>query len=211
MFQDRILQLGREDVSTAKFMVSSFLKATKETLMHSYTVAEIAYEFAKLDGNLGKPEDLWLAGVLHDYGKIAIRQNLLEKVETLTPDEMAEVRNHSTLGGRALQNMFASNYVFEAALFHHERFDGLGYPDKLKGTHIPLQARVISIIDSYEAMRSPRSYKNPMPEDDALAELEAGAGKIYDPEIIKAFLNYRNVIDKAYIRSHSRVLSNMVH
>jgi diguanylate cyclase (GGDEF)-like protein len=144
---------------------------------------------------LGLPAEqvelIGLGAELHDVGKVAIPEAILHKPGPLTAEEWAVIREHTIIGQRILD---ASPALVEVGSFvrsSHERWDGTGYPDRLAGTAIPLGARVIAVCDSYDAMTSDRSYRRAMSEEVALAELRAGAGSQFDPEVVAAFLRVR--------------------
>jgi len=132
---------------------------------------------------------VYLAAPLHDIGKIAIADAILTKPGKLTPDEMATMREHVTIGARILENG-TSELIRTAELIaqsHHERWDGTGYPDRLSGTDIPIEARVVAIADVFDALCSERPYKKAWPIEKAYAEIIACSGTHFDPACVEAF------------------------
>jgi HD-GYP domain-containing protein (c-di-GMP phosphodiesterase class II) len=125
---------------------------------------------------------------LHDLGKIAIPQNILNKPGPLSPEEWEKVKQHPEIGYRIAQSSPDLISIGESILVHHERWDGLGYPRGIKGEEIPLNARIITIIDAYDVMVNGRPYKNPMTPEEALNELQKNAGTQFDPNLVKLFL-----------------------
>ncbi len=128
------------------------------------------------------------AGLLHDIGKIAIAEYLLNKPGRLTDDEMEEVRRHPEIGYRILSSVNDMAEMGDFVLYHHERWDGAGYPKGLTGEEIPVQARIISIADSFDAMTSERSYKVSMTKEEAIEELRRSAGTQFDPVMTRIFI-----------------------
>ncbi|MCB2292731.1 diguanylate cyclase [Clostridium algoriphilum] len=156
---------------------------------HSKRVSEICQEIGKA---INFPEieirKLKAAGLLHDIGKIAIEEKILNKPGKLTVQERNEINRHPDIGYRILSS---SNNMLELAnyiLAHHERWDGTGYPKGLKGEAIPLMARIIALADSYDAMTSVRLYRNALSEEEALIEILKNAGTQFDPELTKIFV-----------------------
>lgn len=132
---------------------------------------------------------IYLAAPLHDIGKIAIADAILSKPGKLTPEEMAIMRGHVTIGARILENG-SSDLIKTAELIaqsHHERWDGAGYPDRLSGTDIPIEARVVAIADVFDALCSERPYKKAWPIEKAYAEILACSGTHFDPACVAAF------------------------
>ncbi len=157
---------------------------------HSQRMIQLAEETAR---HLGRSEDevylIRLAALLHDIGKIGIPDAILHKPGPLTSDEWAIMRSHPDIGRTILEQTggilrLLSNIV----VAHHERWDGTGYPAQLHGENIPLGARILSVVDSYDAMTSQRAYRKPRPVDDAKAELQRCAGSQFDPQVVNAFL-----------------------
>lgn len=132
---------------------------------------------------------IYLAAPLHDIGKIAIADAILSKPGRLTPGEMAQMRDHVTIGARILENG-SSDLIRTAELIaqsHHERWDGAGYPDRLSGADIPIEARIVAIADVFDALCSKRPYKSAWPIDKARAEIVANGGSHFDPACVAAF------------------------
>lgn len=132
---------------------------------------------------------LKLAAKLHDIGKVGLPESILNKPAKLTPEEFMLVRKHPVTGERVLAPIIRSRHVLAAIRGHHERFDGLGYPDNLRGGNIPLLARIIAIADCYDALTSSRAYRHAMSEAAALQIIQHGAGTQFDPELVPLFID----------------------
>jgi HD-GYP domain-containing protein (c-di-GMP phosphodiesterase class II) len=137
-----------------------------------------------------------LSANLHDVGKIAIQDRVLNKMGKFTEDEYAEMKKHTTLGGEILQNIKEKmgeneflDYAHAFAVYHHEKWDGSGYPHGISGEDIPLQARLLAIIDVFDALTSARPYKNPFSFEDAVKIIQDGSGSHFDPILTKLFLS----------------------
>jgi putative two-component system response regulator len=137
---------------------------------------------------------LFLSAPLHDIGKVGVRDRILLKPDRLTGDEMTEMRKHPLLGRNTirvaeqkLQNNTFLRYARDIAYSHHERWDGEGYPQGLSGTGIPLSARLMSLVDVYDALISRRVYKVPFAHKEAVAIIEQGRGTMFDPDIVDVF------------------------
>ena len=134
-------------------------------------------------------EHIRLGGELHDIGKIGTREDVLNKPGPLDPAEFEHVKLHTTLGEKILAPFLTeSPIVLRIARSHHERLDGSGFPDALKGDQIPLEARIISVVDAFDAMTTNRAYRRPRPADEALQELRRCAGVHFDPAVVEAFI-----------------------
>jgi diguanylate cyclase (GGDEF)-like protein len=131
---------------------------------------------------------LALATRLHDIGKIGVSGTILAKKDKLSPEELASVQQHPEIGQHILEEARQLQELISAILYHHERWDGTGYPERLEGKQIPLMARIVGIMDAYRAMRSDRPYRKALSEEDTLAELEAGAGSQFDPRLVRMFV-----------------------
>jgi diguanylate cyclase (GGDEF)-like protein/putative nucleotidyltransferase with HDIG domain len=158
------------------------------TTGHSQTVGRYAELMA---AELGLPgervERVRLAGVLHDVGKIGVSDRLVTKPGPLDADEWQEMRTHPEIGARLLAQPEFDD-LRGWVLAHHERPDGRGYPRRLAGDEIPLEASILAVADAYEAMTADRAYRAALGEEAACAELEAGAGTQFDPDVVRAFL-----------------------
>ena len=142
----------------------------------------------RLDLPPARREELIFGSLLHDIGKIGISERILLKPAKLTPEERAIVELHPRIGYRLVQQVPALRSIAAAVLHHHERFDGGGYPSGLRGEQIPLEARLISVADSFSAMVSDRPYRDGVTLEDACEELERCAGTQFDPEIVRIFV-----------------------
>jgi diguanylate cyclase (GGDEF)-like protein len=155
--------------------------------LHSCEVAELAAEIGR---RLGLSEDallrVRLGGWLHDVGKIAIPDSILTKRGPLSADEWEIIKTHPAAGDALLRNFPELAPACAAVRHHHERHDGSGYPDRLSGTDIPLEARIIAVADAYSAMTSPRPYQEARSRTDAIDELRRCAGSQFDPAIVEA-------------------------
>ena len=128
-------------------------------------------------------------GLLHDIGKIGIHEDIIHKNTRLTDDEFDKVKAHTVKGDEILRQITDMPKLHEGARWHHERFDGKGYPDGKKGEEIPFFARIIAVADSYDAMTSNRVYRKRMPFSRVMSEMKNGRGKQFDPELLDVFLN----------------------
>jgi cyclic di-GMP phosphodiesterase len=132
---------------------------------------------------------LRLGGPLHDIGKVMISETILSKRGPLHPHELAEIRTHPSAGARLIGPVWPAQEVLPYVLYHHERWDGRGYPVGLRGTEIPEGARLLAVVDTFDAMTSTRPYRRALPASRALSEIERCAGSQFDPEIARAFLD----------------------
>ncbi|HKG90688.1 MAG TPA: HD domain-containing phosphohydrolase [Gemmatimonadaceae bacterium] len=128
------------------------------------------------------------AALLHDVGKIAVSDGILNKPGPLSPEEQMLIRSHVRVGHDLIRKVEALREVADVVLHHHERYDGTGYPDGLKGDSIPVASRIVAVVDAYCAMITKRSYKDAYQPDWALAELRRHAGTQFDPRVVDAFL-----------------------
>jgi putative nucleotidyltransferase with HDIG domain len=131
---------------------------------------------------------LRLAARLHDLGKTRLPTGLIEKPGRLTPEERRRMESHAVLGEELVRKFISDQEVTSAVRSHHERFDGAGYPDGIRGTRIPLLARILAIADSFDAMTSERPYRQPVSVALALASLADGSGTQFDPWLVPFFL-----------------------
>ncbi|MBF0553143.1 MAG: HD domain-containing protein [Nitrospirae bacterium] len=154
---------------------------TKRVMNYSIAIAE------NLGISAGDKERLELASVLHDIGKIGVSDNVLRKTSKLTDEEFEEIKTHTTCGRDILSYIEELKGIIPGVKSHHERFDGRGYPDKLKGLEIDLIARIIAVADTFDAMTSDRPYRKGLPFDTALEEVRKCSGTQFDPKVVDAF------------------------
>jgi response regulator RpfG family c-di-GMP phosphodiesterase len=128
-------------------------------------------------------------GLMHDIGKIGIRSHDLNKPQKLTPDEYTMFKSHPVQGKRIIEPISFLVHLVPCVYFHHEAFDGTGYPEGLDGQGIPLEGRILAVADTYDAMTSHRPYRKALPHDIAIAEFKRCAGRQFDPEVVKAFID----------------------
>ena len=164
---------------------------------HGRATAILARSFAAAIGQTGggpTPEEVELGAHLHDFGKYLIPKSLLLKPGPLSEEERAVVTLHPVYGAQVLSGLTAvTETVRRVVLYHHERWDGDGYPEGLQGSRIPLAARLVSIADVYTSLRARRSYKPTLTKWEAAAEMEAMAGRELDPELTRDFLKFVNI------------------
>lgn len=132
---------------------------------------------------------LSIAGLYHDIGKSKINNKILNKRSKLSNIEKELIKCHPYFSADILKKMNVSEDVIDAALYHHERWDGHGYPKEIKGTSIPIYSRIIAVADSYDAMTHDRPYSRAISHDEAIKELYACSGTQFDPNVVKAFSN----------------------
>jgi putative nucleotidyltransferase with HDIG domain len=155
---------------------------------HSQIVGRYSEAMARELGlSPGHTDRVRLAGVLHDVGKVGVPDAILRKPGPLSPEEWAEVTKHPETGARLLGGPSFTD-VCSWVLAHHERPDGTGYPHGLRGSQIPLEARILAVADAYEAMTSDRPYRKALSEAEARAELRWGAGDQFDELVVATFL-----------------------
>lgn len=157
---------------------------------HSERVAKYSYMLAK---EMGKSSDeclnAYYCGLFHDCGKIAIPDEIIRKPEKLTDDEYKLMQSHTTTGYNLLKELTLIPDACLAALYHHERIDGTGYPKGLKGNEIPEIVRIISVADVFDCMSQDRCYRKAFPLEKIIEDFKMNSGKQFDPEVVKAFLS----------------------
>ncbi|GAB6157037.1 hypothetical protein JCM39194_02370 [Desulfotomaculum varum] len=170
----------------------------RDTYLHLEKVAEYVKMICQeLKLNESESKEIILAAFLHDVGKIEIPRTILNKIEPLTRDEWSLIRQHPKWGASMVRSMQSLDKVIPMIMHHHERFDGNGYPDGLKGEQIPLGSRIIAVADSFDAITNSRPYREALTYQEALKEIKRCSGTQFDPYIVelfeRAFLN-RKVI-----------------
>jgi len=182
-------ELRRLLVSSIKSLAHALEAKDPYTRGHSDRVAETAVMIAghlALDGE--EIENVRLAGILHDIGKIGIREGVLNKPGKLSAEEWVLVKEHPVMAERILGPIAELKNIIGIVRHHHERFDGSGYPDGLEGSGIPLGARILAVADAFDALTSKRSYRDALSVRKAVAVLEEERGTQFDPVVVRAFL-----------------------
>jgi HD-GYP domain-containing protein (c-di-GMP phosphodiesterase class II) len=156
---------------------------------HSQRVAELSRSLARKIGLSDEQcERVYLSGLLHDVGKIGVPEAVLTKAGRLTAEEFATIHKHPAIGAQILGNIRQLQDIIPGVLFHHERWDGHGYPHALSGDKIPLMGRIIAVADSFDAMTSTRTYRPAMPLETVLQEISRCGGSQFDPALARVFV-----------------------
>jgi len=170
--------------------LSNTIEAKDEYLRgHSSRVAEYTVAIAREMGmDEEKISKLWYAATLHDLGKIGVPDTILNKPSRLSEAEFGIIKTHTTLGADILANVEIVSYTADIAMHHHERYDGKGYPEGLKGEDISLDARIVAVADAFDAMNSNRIYRRALTKEVIRSDIEKNKGKQFDPEVATVFL-----------------------
>lgn len=181
---------GYSQVSPTIFALMAAIDAKDSfTFEHSENVSRYA---EKLAAKLGLPKEdiqtVKVAGLLHDIGKIGIQDSILKKQGKLTDEEYSIIKTHVEKSVEMIRVLPHMDYVIPAVLSHHERYDGKGYPNGIRGNEIPILGRILTVCDSFDAMVSRRAYKEAMSIEYATGELERGKGTQFDPDVAQAFI-----------------------
>lgn len=187
---DKIHKHDMDIISQAIGTFSKFIDSKdKYTNNHSYRVAGYSRLIAsKLGMTETECDDIYYIGLLHDTGKIVIDDKILNKPGRLTSQEYEVIKSHTTKGADILKDFTAIDNITVGALYHHERYDGKGYPTGLIGVDIPLIARIIAVADAYDAMSSTRCYRAQLDKDTIIEQLVSNKEKQFDPELVDVFL-----------------------
>ena len=187
---DKLEKAYLESIETLRYTVEA-----KDTYTRGHSDRVSAYSVL-LGQKLNLSEEdikiLKVGGLFHDIGKIGVPDSILLKTSKLTDDEYSEIKNHPTIGAHILSNATIFKDVIPIVKHHHERYDGFGYPGKLKGEEIPYLARIAAVADAFDAMTSRRTYRDSLSLDIVKAEIEKCKGTQFDPELADAFLDLLN-------------------
>jgi hypothetical protein len=185
----RLEQLERLNAETIAAFVRAIDARDPYTARHSEKVSAYGLQLARTMGLEPEAcERVRLAGLLHDVGKVGLERSVLHKAGPLSDDEWQQVREHPCLSAHIIGGVERFAAFLPGARHHHERFDGTGYPDRLAGTAIPLDARILAVADAFDAMTSDRSYRPALDVEQARHRLAQGSGTQFDPECVRAFL-----------------------
>ena len=187
---DKLERAYMESIQTLRYTVEAKDTYTRG---HSDRVSEFSVLIGK---HLGLSNEdlkvLQIGGLFHDIGKIGVPDSILLKEGKLTDDEYSEIKNHPTIGAHILSNATIFQNIIPIVKHHHEKYDGNGYPSKLKGEDIPYFARIAAIADTFDAMTSKRTYRDALPLDVVIAEIERCKGTQFDPKLADVFLDILN-------------------
>lgn len=197
MYKKKLFESPSMRGKTINAIISTLHEKNKREEQHSHRVSIMCKNIGEaLDLPIGEIEELKTVGLLHDIGKIAIEENILNKPGKLTVEEWDEIKRHPEIGYRILSTVNDMSEMAEYVLYHHEKWDGRGYPKGLTGREIPLQSRIIALADTYDAITSERSYRSALSEETAIEEIRKNAGKQFDPEIARIFIE--KVLDRSW-------------
>jgi diguanylate cyclase (GGDEF)-like protein len=186
---DLYRRLDQAYLGTAEALAAALEAKDDYTADHARSIADLAVAVGReLDLDEEALRDLRYGAVFHDIGKIAIPDAILNKAGPLTPDEFEVIKTHPIVGEQILAPVPFLSKVRRIVRHDHERWDGAGYPDALRGPQIPIGARIVFVVDSWHAMTSDRPYRARMSDSDAIAELRKHAGSQFDPTVVEAFL-----------------------
>jgi HD-GYP domain-containing protein (c-di-GMP phosphodiesterase class II) len=182
-------QLAKSYLDTVNTVVHAIEERDSYAKGHTDRVAR----YSKLIGRelgLGEEEmfNLEIGALLHDIGKIGIPDKILQKPEPLKKSELKKIQEHPLKGKRMIQDISYLKEAIPHVLYHHERFDGSGYPEHLIGANIPFPSRIIAVADVFDAITSDRPQRKRMSFDEAVALIREGSGKLFDPKVVEAFL-----------------------
>ncbi len=154
-------------------------------------IAAMEHDAERLSKALGcgvlESKSVRMATILHDIGTVDLPEEVVINEGMLSPDEVAQMRQHPVFGMEIVRQIAGMERVLDLILYHHERWDGNGYPAGLRGEQIPIGARIVSAIDAFHAMTSPRPYRNTLPVAEAIAEMRRCAGSQFDPQVVEAY------------------------
>jgi diguanylate cyclase len=193
MYQNKLFQSASIRSKTIDIIVDTLFAKNDRESDHSKRVSELAVKLAKfLKLNSSSVNSIKTIGLLHDIGKIGITDTILNKVGLLACDEYDELKKHSEIGARILSNIIEFKDISTAVLQHHERWDGKGYPQGLKGEEICIEARIVSLADAFDAITSDRTYRPTRTKEEAIIEITKCSRTQFDPELCKAFIKMIN-------------------
>lgn len=189
-------QLKKTHLETMMALADALEAKDSHTRGHSDRTVEYAMEIAfKMKLTELEKENLKYAAILHDVGKIGIPESILNKPAKLTDDEYELIKTHPVIGSEIIFNISFLKAIAPLVKSHHERYDGKGYPNGLKGDDIPIESRIVSVLDAYDAMTSDRPYRKSQGKEWAMEELRRFAGTQFDPNVVESFISILGDLD----------------
>jgi ribonuclease P protein subunit RPR2 len=199
MLEEALERLELSYATTVRALAAAVELRDDDTGGHAQRVTALALELTRrVDPELADEPQLEYGFLLHDLGKIGIPDGILRKPGRLDPDELEQMRFHSVLGERVIEQIpYLSGLARDVVACHHERWDGNGYPAGLSGAQIPTAARIFAVVDAYDAMTNNRPYRDAIPIEAALDELEKNSGTQFDPSIVTEFVTLVRSLPRA--------------
>ncbi|MDA3822887.1 MAG: diguanylate cyclase, partial [Bacteroidales bacterium] len=192
MYRHKLYERSSIRSKTIDIIMNTLFEKSNREAMHSNRVSHICQAIAlKMNFNKDGINQMRIAGLIHDIGKIGVDEKILNKPGMLTLDERKEIERHPEIGWKILSTTSEFSELAQFVLHHHERWDGSGYPNRIQGEAIQIEARIISVADAYDTMTSKRSYQKGMSHEDAIKELKRCCGTQFDPKIVKVFVNMK--------------------
>ena len=190
MYRHKLYERSSIRSKTIDLIMNTLFEKSNREAMHSNRVSILCQSVASsMKFSKDAVKQMRIAGLIHDIGKIGVDENILNKPGRLTLEERRDIQRHPEIGWKILSSTTEFSELAQFVLNHHENWDGTGYPNGLTGEAIPLEARIISVVDSYDAMTSERSYKTGMSKEDAIVELKRCSGTQFDPDIVEVFVD----------------------
>ncbi|MDD4096135.1 MAG: HD-GYP domain-containing protein [Oscillospiraceae bacterium] len=188
MYRHKLYEQSSAKNKTIEIIMNTLFEKSNRESMHSNRVSSICKSIAeKMDFDQADVNKIRMTGLVHDIGKIGIDENILNKPGKLTSEEREQINKHPEIGWRILSSSPDFSELANFILNHQEKWDGSGYPNGLSGDNIPLEARIIAVADSYDAMTRTRSYRTGLTQEEAINELKRCAGTQFDAEIVDIF------------------------
>jgi diguanylate cyclase (GGDEF)-like protein len=190
MYRRKLTERKSRKSNALETIMQTMHERTEETEEHCHRVGDLSAELLKMTGRKRdyEIEEIKLVADVHDIGKISINDQILGKPNKLTEHEYEMIKYHSESGYKIISNIIDNEDIAVAVLYHHEKWDGTGYPHGLKGTKIPVYSRIIAICDAYDAMTSNRVYRDALSVKQAIREITRSSGTQFDPELVEYFL-----------------------
>jgi len=196
MYRQKLSERSSMRSKTIEIIMNTLFEKSHRESQHSVRVSKLCQAITREMNNVNQDVNkMRIAGLVHDIGKIGIDEKILNKEGKLDNDEWMEMKKHPEAGWRILSSSKEFEEIAQYILHHHERWDGNGYPNKLAGEQIPLESRIITVADAYDAMTSQRSYKSAMSHEEAVKEIMRCSGTQFDPTIVEILINMTKMKD----------------